>query len=101
MASKQPTPQPAELRQRSAAGRCHFLAAKLAESRDGDPVAVAVSLALESLGGEIKGISDKARALVARWEAAQLVHDDAAAFIEAEPDWILGVVALLREVARG
>jgi hypothetical protein len=97
MASKQPTPRPVKLRERSAAARCHYLAAKLAESGDGDPLAV--SLALEILGGEIKGISDKARALVARWEAAQLVHEDAAAFIEAEPDWILAVLAVLREVA--
>jgi hypothetical protein len=46
-------------------------------------------------------ISERARQLVGEWEASQLLYDDASAFADAQPEWLLGAVTLLREVARG
>jgi hypothetical protein len=90
---------PSALKTRGAAERCLYLAAKLSEGGDGDPLAVA--LVLQILSAEIKGVSDEAKRLVDRWETSMLTHEEASGFIEADPDWLVAVVALLREVSRG
>jgi hypothetical protein len=87
-----------ELRHRSAAERCLYLAAKLAEHGGGSlAVSLAVSLALPVLAGEIKDTADRARQLVAERDAWA---SDGRWDVAANYAWDERAAELLREVSR-
>lgn len=92
----------AELRHRSAADQCLYLAAKLAEHGGGSLAAsLAVSLALPVLAGEIKDTADRAGQLVAIFEQW---HEPTPAYVREYAanygQWMREALALLREVSR-